>query len=150
MDTVTYQTLSVIEFMEAHFIPLRVFYQAQPLAADFNVKSTPTLVTLDSEGKEHHRTEGFLAPEELVSSLLLGLAKSRFDMNELSEALDILERLLADHSQSNAAPEAIYLRGICRYRSTQNQTELKQMYERLQALYPSSEWTRKASPYKLL
>jgi len=150
MDAVTYPNDRVIEFMEEHVVPLRVGFDAQPLSSDFNVKWTPTLVTLDADGEEHHRTIGFLAPEELIPSLLLGIAKSHFDRGRFSESLSILEKLLADHPESDSAPEAIYLRGVCRYKSTEDPKRLKEAYERLQADYPSNQWTKRAYPYRLL
>jgi outer membrane protein assembly factor BamD (BamD/ComL family) len=120
------------------------------LSTDFNVKWTPTLVTLDSQGKEHHRTVGFLSPEELIPSLLLGIAKSFFETDRFKEALQNIDRLLAEYPKSDSAPEAIYLRGVCRYKSTKDPKPLKDAYEKLNAEYPLSEWTKRAYPYRLL
>ncbi len=39
------------------------------------MKWTSALVTLDADGKEHKRTAGFLAPEDLIPSQILGGAK---------------------------------------------------------------------------
>jgi hypothetical protein len=150
MDAVTYPDAGVRDFIENNLIPLKVPYNHQPLAVDFNVKWTPTLVTLDAGGKEHHRTVGFLAPEEFVPSLLLGIAKIHFDLEQFDPALAGLEALLAEHSKSAAAPEAIYLRGVARYKSTHDPQFLKKAYELLQADYPGSEWTKRAYPYRLL
>ena len=150
MDAVTYPTKSVIEFIQKNMIPLRVPFNAKPLADDFNIKWTPTLITLDSHGKEHHRTVGFLPPEELVPSLMLGLAKIHFDQENFAQAIAILEQLAAQYSKSDAAPEAIYLLGVCKYKSTHQAKPLKEAYERLQASFPSSEWTKRAFPYRLL
>jgi hypothetical protein len=150
MDAVTYPQGKVIEFVQKHFIPLRVAFDAQPLATDFQVKWTPTLIVLDAKGKEHHRSVGFLAPEELIPALMLGNAKTHFDQDQINEALAILEKLLADYPKSDSTPEAIYLRGVCRYKSTHKAQPLKEAYEQLQAAYPSSEWAKRASPYRLL
>ena len=150
MDAVTYPAKSVIEFIQKNMIPLRVPFNAKPLADDFNIKWTPTLITLDSRGKEHHRTVGFLSSEELVPSLMLGLAKIHFDQENFAQAIAILEQLAAQYSKSDAAPEAIYLLGVCKYKSTHQAKPLKEAYERLQASFPSSEWTKRAFPYRLL
>ncbi|HAG51659.1 MAG TPA: hypothetical protein DHU69_02545 [Deltaproteobacteria bacterium] len=150
MDAVSYPEKSVTEFITSSMIPLRVLYNALPLANDFNVKWTPTLITLDSDGKEHHRTVGFLAPDELIPSLLLGIAKTHFDLNELNEALTHLKRILSYYPKSSAAPEAIYLNGVCLYKNMNDAKKLKEAYERLQTEYPSSEWAKRASPYGLL
>jgi len=150
MDAVTYPDDRVILFITENMIPLRVAFDAQPLSEDFNIKWTPALITLDPNGNEHHRTVGFLAPQELIPSLLLGMGKSYFETDRFDEALESLERLLGEYPESGSAPEAIYLSGVCRYKSTQNPEPLKAAYEQLTAEYPLSEWTKRAYPYRLL
>ncbi|NVM57223.1 MAG: tetratricopeptide repeat protein [Desulfobacterales bacterium] len=150
MDAVTYPDAKVIAFISENMIPLRVPFDAEPLCSDFNVKWTPTLITLDSHGKEHHRTVGFLAPEELIPSLLLGMAKSYFETDRFDEALKSIEKLLEQYPKSDSSPEAIYLRGVCGYKSTKDPKPLKEAYEKLSAEHPSSEWTKRAFPYRLL
>jgi TolA-binding protein len=150
MDAVTYPNEKVAEFIGKNFIALRVAFDAQPLASDFKVTWTPTLVTVDANGQEHHRTVGFLAPEELIPSLLLGMAKIHFDQNQFDAALSQLEKLLTDYPKSDSSPEAIYLRGVSRYKSTHSPKPLKEAYEQLQKVYPSSEWAKRAAPYRLL
>jgi tetratricopeptide (TPR) repeat protein len=150
MDAVTYPDEKVVAFIEKNMIPLRVAYDSQPLATQFNLKWTPALITLDLEGKEHQRTVGFLPPEELIPSLLLGIAKSHYDGEKFSEALAALDRILKEAPKSDSAPEAIYLKGVCGYKSTHQPKPLKDAYQELQAHYPSSEWTKRAYPYRLL
>ena len=150
MDAVTYPNDRVIRFISENMIPLRVAFDARPLSADFNIKWTPAIITLDPDGNEHHRTVGFLAPQELIPSLLLGIGKSYFETDQFDEALGSLERLLEEYPESGSAPEALYLRGVCRYKNTQNPEPLKAAYEQLTVEYPSSEWTKRAYPYRLL
>ncbi len=150
MDAVTYPDAKIIRFITENMIPLRVAFDAQPLSADFNIKWTPALITLDPDGNEHHRTVGFLAVQDLIPSLLLGIGKSYFETDQFDEALGSLERLLEKYPESGSAPEAIFLRGVCRYKSTQKPEPLKAAYEQLTAEYPSSEWTKRAYPYRLL
>ncbi len=150
MGAVTYPNTDVVEFIQQHMVPLQVAFDAQPISTEFNVKWTPTLITLDAEGKEHHRTIGFLSPEELIPSLMLGIAKCHFDREEFDAALSILKKLLTIYPKSDSAPEAIYLRGVSLYKSTHKAKPLKEAYEKLQAEYPLSEWTKRAYPYRLL
>ena len=72
MDTVSYPNPKVIDFFAKNLIPVRVLITSKPLPQKFKVQWTPTLVLLDEEGEEHHRTVGFLAAEELLASLMLG------------------------------------------------------------------------------
>ena len=101
MDTVTYPDDSVVRFVHESYIPLLVPFDAKPLADDFNVKWTPTLVTLGIDRREHHRTVGFLNPEAFIASSLLGIGKYHFDNDRYSEALTFFEKTAADYSLSD-------------------------------------------------
>ncbi len=150
MDAVTYPDNKVSSFINQHLIPLRVKFDSQPLATDFNAKWTPTIITLDSEGREHHRTVGFLAPEELIPSLILGIAKSNFDANNFDKSLVYLDNLITEYPKSDSLPEGIYWQGVSGYKSTNNPKPLKDAYEALNKKDPSSVWTKRAYPYRLL
>lgn len=150
MDAVTYPDAKVITFLSTHFVPLRVQFDAQPYATDFNVKWTPTLVTVGPDGKEHHRTVGFLAPDELIPSLLLGEAKYHFDNDRFEPALKCLGEVASQYGSSDCAAEALFLTGVCQYKSTHDAKPLKAAYEKLVARFPHSEWTKRAYPYRLL
>jgi hypothetical protein len=150
MDAVTYPDDKVAEFINANLIPLRVKSDSMPLSKDFNIQWTPTLITLDQDGKEHYRTVGFLPPSELISSLLLGIAKVYFETAQFNTCLEALAKLISEYPKSKAAPEAVFLRGVAGYKSTHDPKPLKAAYEKLQADYPGSEWADRAQPYRLL
>lgn len=150
MDAVTYPNSEVAKFIQDHVVPVRLPSDAKPESVDFNVKWTPTLVVLDPDGEEHHRTTGFMAPEELIPMILLGIGKTHFDREEFEQAIASLDGLLKDYSQSDSSPEAIFFRGVSLYKSTHDAQPLKEVYEKLQSEYPSSEWTKRAAPYRLL
>ena len=150
MGAVTFPDTRVITFINQNVVPIRLPHDHKPLADQFQIKWTPALVTLDTEGKEHHRTVGFLSPEELIPSLLLGKAKIDFDHENFAKAVVTLEDLLKDYPKSTAAPEAIFLRGVCLYKSTHNPKALKEIYDKLSKNYPDNEWTKRASPYRLI
>lgn len=149
MGAVTYPDARVAEFVTSRMVPLQVPADS-PLSGDFKVKWTPTIVVLDFYGKEHHRTVGFFPPEEFVPNLLLGVGKIDFDIDQFNDAILNLDQLVAKFPKSDAAPEAIYLRGVARYKSSHNAAPLKEAYEKLKAQYPTSEWTKRAEPYGLL
>jgi len=150
MDAVTYPDDSVVRFVQEYYIPLLVPFDAKPLADDFNVKWTPTLVTLGIDRKEHHRTVGFLNPEAFIASSLLGIGKYHFDNDRYREALTFFEKAAADYPLSDSAAEAIFLRGVSRYKNTGDPMPLKEAYEDLRSQYPDSEWAKRAYPYRLL
>lgn len=150
MGAVTYPNEKVVEFIERHMIPVQVLSDSQPLATNFNIQWTPTVITLDEEGKEHQRTVGFLSPEEIIPSLMLGIAKCHFDRKMLTEAIAMIEEIVKGYPKSDAAPEAVFMQGVALYKSTHSAGPLKEAYNRLQREYPSSEWAKRAQPYRLL
>jgi hypothetical protein len=149
MGAVTYPNDKVADFVMQRMVPLQVLAD-NPLAAEFKITWTPTIIVLDYYGKEHHRTVGFFPPEEFIPNLILGMGKVDFDTGQFNDGILLFDRLLADHPKSAAAPEAIYLRGVSRYKSTHDAKPLKEAYEKLKAEYPASEWTGRAQPYSLL
>jgi len=150
MEAVTFPTPEVVDFLSTKMVALRVAFDHPSLAKEFRIKWTPTLIVLDANREEHHRTTGFLAPTELIPSLLLGMAKAQFNTDQFEPALALLDTLLFAHGESAAAPEAIYLQGVSRYKTTKTAQPLKLAYEKLAADYPDSEWTQRATPYRLL
>ena len=150
MGAVTYPKPEVVEFVNQHFIPVQVRYDAQPEAADFNITWTPTMVVLDETGKEHHRNVGFQAPEEFIPFLMVGQAKTYFDLNNFDPAIALLEKVIKEYPKSAAAPEAAFHLGVSRYKATHNAAPLKEAFEFLKANYPGSEWHKRAQPYSLL
>jgi len=150
MDAVTFPELAVSNFITDRMIPLQAPVGAKNLASDFRVVWTPTLIVLDYYGKEYQRTLGFLPPDEMVASLLLGIGKVGFENDQFSEAVIQFNTLLNGYPKSAAAPEAVYLRGVARYKSSHAVAALKETYQQLLAEYPQSGWTRRAEPYGLL
>lgn len=151
MDKVTYSNAKVIEFIGENVVPVRIVApESQTLGRDFNLKRTPMWLILDSDGVEGHRAVGFFSPEDLISSMMLGIAKAQFDQGQFDAALSTLEKLFAEYPEDDSVPEAIYLRGGTLFRITRDRRHLKEMYEQLQADRPSSAWTKRAYPYGLI
>ena len=80
----------------------------------------------------------------------MGIGKADFSSGNYNDAILRFNEILSRHKESAAAPEALYLWGICRYKTSKNAGNLKEAYQRLTVEYPASEWTKKASPYNLL
>jgi hypothetical protein len=131
-------------------VPVRVPHDHKPLAEKFGIKWTPTLITLDSEGKESHRTVGFLGPQELIPSLLLGMGKAHFEAGGFAEAIAFFDEILGDDPGSDSAPEAVFLPGVALYKGTKDPKPLRIAYDKFTSDDPGSEWTRRAYPYRLI
>jgi thioredoxin-related protein len=76
MDADTYRDKNVTEFIIENIIPLRILFGAMPLSKDFKVKWTPTVILIDASGREHYRVVGITTAEEIIPTLLLGIAKT--------------------------------------------------------------------------
>jgi tetratricopeptide (TPR) repeat protein len=150
MDAGTYPEEKVIDFTSSNLVPLLIASDAQPHATDFNIKWTPTLITLGMDGKEHHRTVGFLDPDAFVANQILGTGKYHFDNDRFPEALDLFEKIIVESPETESVPEAIFLQGVARYKNSGDPKPLKDAYERLAADFPDNEWTKRAYPYRLL
>jgi TolA-binding protein len=61
-----------------------------------------------------------------------------------------LDKIVSTYPRSAAAPEAMYLRGVVRFKSTHEAEPLKEAFEQLKRDYPASEWAKRAMPYGLL
>jgi len=150
MDTVTYPNDTVQVFVQESFIPLLIQFDAKPLSRDFNIKWTPTLITLGTDKREHHRTVGFLDPDAFIANSMLGIGKYHFDNDRYPESLTFFENIIARQPQSDSAAEALFLRGVASYKNSGDPKPLKEAYETLSSRFPDSEWTRRAYPYRLL
>jgi hypothetical protein len=150
MGAVTYPNAEVVEYVKQNFISVQLRYDAQPEAATFNITWTPTMLVLDETGKEHQRNVGFQSPEEFIAFLMVGQAKTYFDLNNFDPAIALLERVIKEYPKSAGAPEAAFHLGVSKYKATHNAAPLKEAYEFLKSNYPESEWLKRAQPYSLL
>ncbi|SJZ40654.1 hypothetical protein SAMN02745119_00505 [Trichlorobacter thiogenes] len=150
MDAVAYIDAEVIGFINNTLIPLRLAAADPVLGPRYRVKWTPTLLILDAEGVEQYRTLGFYPPQELISSLLLGIGKARFNQPDRPAAGDCFSDIISRYPASPQAPEAVYLHGVSRYIETHDVTNLIAIYDQLAAGYPDSIWLTRADPYRLL
>lgn len=150
MDEVTFADHKAVNFVSDHLVPLRIPVSQADLAKEYRVTWTPTVLVLDYYGREHHRTMGFLPPDELVGSLLLGMGKVSLDYGQFSEAVIQFNTLLNGCPECAFAPEAVYLRGVARYLTSRSPEALKEIHQQLLAKYPQSDWTKRAAPFALL
>ena len=79
---------------------------------EFNVNWTPTMIVLDADGNEVHREVGFLAPEEFISTFMVGKGKYYFNAEAHPEAQGMFDEALREYPNSDAAAEAIFFLGF--------------------------------------
>ena len=114
----------------------------------FDAVWTPTILILDSDGKERMRIEGYLPKEEFRAQLELGLARVAFMKKKWADAeqkyTDVVERYPA----SKAAPEALYWKGVSRYKATNDHTGLGELPAQFKEKYPDSIWATKTAAWE--
>ncbi len=147
MDAVTYPNDKLAGYVNEAVVPLRIDSHEQPYAHDFKVKWTPLLFILDPKGTSHHCGMGFFPFQELLPFIELGQAKFLFHTNELEEAALKLDRLLEASPWSGSAPEAVYLRGVSRFKATEDASHLREVHRILKYDYGNTMWAERGLPY---
>ncbi len=113
----------------------------------FDAVWTPTVLVLDSGGKERARIEGYLPKEEFRAALELGLARVAFVHKQFAEAERRYGEIVDRHPASKAAPEALYWRGVSHYSATKDHTALGELRRQLEEKYPDSVWALKTAAW---
>jgi len=149
MGEFTYSDAKVAEYLNSEVAAVKLDPDG-PLSERFFVRWTPVIMGLDAQGDEHHRQVGFLPPEQYLPALMLMKAKARFAHRRWKEALEVFEQILKHHGGSFAAPEAVYLGAVSRYRLEKDASVLKAGQERMARDYGQSEWAARMQPYRLL
>ena len=109
----------------------------------FDVNWTPSVLILDSNGKERFRIEGYLPKDEFLAQLELSLARVAFMNKEWAEAERRYASVLERHPESHAAPEALYWKGVSHYKATNDHTVLGELPGLFKEKYPDSVWAVK-------
>jgi hypothetical protein len=108
---------------------------------------TPTVLLLDSEGKERVRLEGYLPNRDFLPALESGLGRIAFVKKNYTEAERWYEDVVKRFAQSHSAPGAMYWRAVSRYKTTNDRTVLGKVAEELRRAYPASVWANKVIPW---
>ena len=113
----------------------------------FDAVWTPTVLLLDSEGRERARLEGFLPNNDFVAALMSGLGRISFVHKKYADADRRYGDVVARFANSHFAPEAMYWRAVAHYKATNEHTVLGKVAEEPRNTYPSSGWASKAIPW---
>ena len=125
---------------------LAIHIKEQPVAfRRFGAIWTPTALVLDSDANERWRIEGYLPRPEFHAQLQMALARVALMAKKWPDAEAAYDRVLTGHPATFVVPEALYWRGISRYRQTNDHKVLEELAEELQAHHATSIWAVKAS-----
>jgi hypothetical protein len=131
--------------MSQHYVPVKIHVKRHPDTFErFGVQWTPVLLVLDANGKEQHRWEGYLPPDEFLAQLELGVAKAKFGESRWEEAARLFDELARARPDSDLAPLAVYYAGVSRYKGG-DPGALPATGEELRRRFPGSPWATKSS-----
>jgi TolA-binding protein len=102
---------------------------------------------MDAEGVEQTRIEGYLPKKEFRARLEMGLARVAFMHKKWADAEKAYAAVAENYADTAVAAEAIYWRGVSRYKITNDHTVLGEVAIELGAKYPDNEWTLKSLPW---
>jgi hypothetical protein len=148
MDTVTYPDAAVAEYVDAHFVGVKLNLAEQAEAAQARELVplwTPTLIVADGRGREVHREIGWLPPQDLLPALKIARAKGLFATGRGEEAVAELDAAVAQHSEGEYAPQLLYWRGALGYSATHDREHMVEYWGRLRERFPESTWTTRCS-----
>ena len=96
------------------------------------------MLILDANGVERLRIEGYLPKDEFRAQLELGLARVAFMGKHWAEAEQRYSDVLEKYPQSKSAPDALYWKGVSRYKTTNDHTVLSELPGQFREQYPDS------------
>jgi hypothetical protein len=143
----------VVRLVTSEFLPIRVHVRDPDgvyarVSERLNVHWTPTILILDEDGVERHRIEGFLPVDDFLAHLELGLGTAAFQRGAFEEAERRFRAVIAEHPQSEPAPEALYWAGVARYKGKGDASALAETARAFTSRYTDSAWAKKASVWR--
>jgi thioredoxin family protein len=144
-----YPDQAVEKYLTANFLPVKIDVRKYPdLMKRFGALWTPTLLFLDPGGTERYRFEGYLPAPDFLGCLMLGRGHVAFAMNEWQEAEKSFQEVLDRDPESEIAPEALYWRGVARYKASESPAALAETAAEFTKRYVGSSWAKKASVWR--
>ena len=109
----------------------------------FDALWTPTVLVLDANGVERYRNEGYLPKDEFRAQLELSLARVAFMNKDWASAERRYAEVLDRYPNTEAAPEALYWKGVSHYKATNDHVVLGELPKLFREKYPDSIWALK-------
>lgn len=75
----------------------------------------------------------------------MGLARISFMDKHWADAEQKYAQIIERYSETAAAPEAVYWKGVCKYKLANDHTVLSEITQELEHKYPDSVWAKKAT-----
>jgi TolA-binding protein len=103
---------------------------------------------MDPDGDERWRLEGFLPKDEFRANLEMGLARVAFMRKNWPDAEGRYTAIVDRFPDSKFAPEAVFWKGVCRYKATNDHNALADVADTFREKYQDSIWALKSVPWE--
>jgi hypothetical protein len=144
MDTATYPDPAVAAVLAECAVPVRIdVFKDRERAKAHRAIWTPMTVFLDADGREHHRALGFHPPRDFAALVLLASGLASFAGGKTDAALPRFDRIAAEFADTESAPEAIYFRGVCRFKRSKDTRPIYDACREIVERYPNHFWAKK-------
>ena len=141
-----YPEARVSAFVDEKFEPVRLHIKKHPEAmARFGADWTPTVMIVDAGGKEYHRIEGYLPVDDFLAQLKLGYAHYAFKTGDFTSAETRFREVVDEFPNSDTAAEALYWKGVSKYKGSGDAGALKDTATAFQSRYSDTPWAKKSS-----
>lgn len=153
MNTGPYSDEKVQKFIEEEYVPLKsqcFWKERTELMKQFDIAWTPTFLFQDSGGGVHRKLVGYIPVDDFLAQLKIGKGMVFFEKERHGEAIKWLGKVIEEHPDSGAAPEAVFFFGVAQYKKTHEASALRRAYDTLMEKYNQSEWARRAQPYSAI
>ncbi|HYW73174.1 MAG TPA: hypothetical protein VE961_19255 [Pyrinomonadaceae bacterium] len=102
---------------------------------------------MDSAGVERYRVEGYLPRDWFRARLEMALGRLAFMKKKFADAEKVYAQIIEQRADTGVVAEAIYWRGVSRYKATNDHTVLGEFARELAERYPGDEWMLKSVPW---
>ncbi|HET9015450.1 MAG TPA: hypothetical protein VFN57_07630 [Thermomicrobiaceae bacterium] len=139
----TYPDATVVEAVEARFVPLvlDLFRDPREVVRPLDVIWTPTILFADRRGDVHYRNLNFLGPRLFLTLLDLGEAAVDLRWSRTDHAIALLRGAVERDPDGLLAPEVLYHWGIAVYLKTHSNPEMYRVWDVLRERFPDSIWS---------
>jgi TolA-binding protein len=136
-------------FINKNFVPLHVHIKENAKNFHrFDAIWTPTVLVTDPNGHERSRLEGYLPKDEFRVNLEMALARVAVMKKDWADAERRYAAVVENSPESQFAPEAVYWRGVSRYKATNDHEALGEVAQIFGEKYRDSIQALKSQPWQ--